>query len=486
MRIKINVQKSEVRSRKSEDRCKSKEISGCRRTVILFSVFCFLSSVFCSQAYSFLWFGGCEKPKAPAQISEPAKQAPLTLEEAYRLALEQSEDVAMKQQELERAQGHLYQALNEVTPEVNFLMTEQIQDAPKKGSSSGGGDSSNTGNLTRRTTPQKRFTLHQPIFSGFKEIAGVEGSNAEKAQKEYEKRRLEDTLLTDLVSAFYAVVQAEKDITTFEETKKTLEDRIGELKSRVNVGRSRESEIQTALSDEKKVEADLVVAKSDAVIARQQLEYYIGRSINGDLADPDDSFEIKDQDYYLDKVDSRPDVKAANEAYILAEKAVVVAQSGLFPSAYLDGDYYTQRVGIQSGIDWDVLLSVNVPIFNGTETIGDIKVAASEREMAKYNFLKTKRLARLDIRNAYEEYNSAKLEEAALKEAADAKKKDYDLQEAEYKHNLVNNLDVLTALKDYQDLSRQLNEAHYTTKNKYWQLKVAVGETMDKKIKEAR
>ena len=393
-------------------------------------------SLFCCLAY---------------RSSSASAVEPLTLKESYLLALKQSEDVAMKQQELEKAQGHLYQALNEVAPNVNFLMTESVQDAPRKGESSSSSDSA-AGNLTRRTTPQKKFTLHQPIFSGFKEIAGIQGSGAEKAQKKYEKKRVEETLLTDVVGVFYAVILAEKDTTTFEETKKTLEDRIAELKERVNIGRSRESEIQTALSDEKKTEAQLIVSKSDAVVARQELEYYIGRAVEGPLADPDAGTpEIKGLDYYLDKIDSRSDVKAANEAYILAEKNVVAAQSGLFPSATLDGDYYTQRVGIQSGIDWDVLLSVNVPVFNGTETIGDIKVAASDREWAKYNFLKVKRLARLDIRKSYEEYRSATLEEAALGDAVAAKRKDYELQSEEYKHNLVNNLDVLTSLKDYQD-----------------------------------
>ena len=161
----------------------------------------------------------------------------------------------------------------------------------------------------------------------------------------------------------------------------------------------------------------------------------------------------------------------------MAEKGVVVAQSGLFPSATLDGNYYTQRVGTQSGIDWDVLLSVNVPVFNGTETIGNIKVAAADRELAKYNFMRIKRLARLDIRRAYEEYRSAKLEEAALREAVKAQKMDYDLQAEDYKSNLVNNLDVLASLKNYQDLSRQLNAAHYAARINYWRLRVAAGET---------
>ena len=471
----------EVRGQRSENGIQKTEIKG-QKIIVFFSVFCLLSSVFCGSAYSFFPFG--QKPKtepkkqevsALTEVAEPA----LTLEQAYRLALKQSEDVAMKEGELGVAQGHVYQALNEVMPDVSFLMTESIQDAPGKGESSGGSEGVSS-NFTRRTTPQKKFTLHQPIFSGFKEIAGIQGSGAEKAQKKYEKIRVEETLLTDVVSAFYSVILAEKDVKTLEETKTNLENRMKDLKERVDLGRSRENELQTALSDKKQVEAELVSARSDAVIARQELEYYIGRPVTGSLADPENSTpDIREIEVYLDKTDLRPDVKAASEAYTLAEKKVTVAQSGLFPSAYLDGNYYTQRVGFQSGIDWDVLLSVNVPVFNGTETIGDIKVAASEKEMAKYSFLKTKRLARLDIYRAYEGYRSAKLEEAALAEAVEAKKKDYELQTEDYKLNLVNNLEVLTSLKNYQDLSRQFNAAHYDTKKKYWQLQVAVGETMD-------
>ncbi|OIO38011.1 MAG: hypothetical protein COT00_03205 [Candidatus Omnitrophica bacterium CG07_land_8_20_14_0_80_50_8] len=453
--------------------------------VIFVSLICgLLSGVFSSAAFSFSFFGHRGKSNAKTEgnvLSQSAESKPLTLEEAYRLTLVQSEDIAIKREELNKAQGRLYQALNEVIPEVSFLMTESIQDAPKEAVA---GSSSLTGNLLRRATPQKKFTLHQPIFSGFKEVAGIQGSNAEKAQKLYERIRLEQTLLTDVVSVFYAVISSEKDIKILEETRQTIEDRIKELEARVVIGRSRESEVQTALSDKMKVEAQLILSRRDVVLARQQLEYFIGRPVEGPLAEPEGANpKVKEPDDYLDRLDSRPDVKAAHEAYLLAEQGVVAAQSGLFPRAYLDGNYYTQRVGTQSGIDWDVLLSVNVPVFNGTETIGTVKAAAAEREIAKYNFFKTKRMGRLEISAAYEEYRSAILEDAALGEAARAKKKDYELQTADYQSNLVSNLDVLTALKDTQDLNRQANAAHTAAKINYWRLKAAVGEVRIKETK---
>ena len=146
---------------------------------------------------------------APALSAEPPEGRSLTFEEAYRLALQTSEDVIIKQKELEKAQGHTYQAIDTVMPEVNFLMTEKIQDAPAKGEASSAGEGVSS-NFTRRTTPQKQFTLHQPIFSGFKEIAGLQGAGAERAQKQYEKRRTEETLLVEVANAYDGVLLPKK------------------------------------------------------------------------------------------------------------------------------------------------------------------------------------------------------------------------------------------------------------------------------------
>ena len=153
-------------------------------------------------------------------------------------------------------------------------------------------------------------------------------------------------------------------------------------------------------------------------------------------------------------------------------------QSGFFPSVKLDGNYYTQRVAPQSGNDWDLLFTVDVPLFDGAQTIGDVKVAASQRESARLDFEKTRRLARLDIKDAYENFKYAQKEERTLKNAAEASKKSYELQSEEYRLNLVNNLDVLDALRQYQVVARTLNLAHYQMKRNFWNLKVAVGETI--------
>ena len=407
--------------------------------------------------------------------SAHAEEEPLTLSEAYTLSLKRSEDIAMKVATLDAAQAHFYQALNTVMPKVNYLITRKEQDA------SGSGDTSSdvASTSTRRVTPEKKFTFSQPIFSGFKEFAAIQASGAEKAQRVFEIERAKELLFLDVVDAFYGVLEAQEDTKILNSIHEALENRIKELTERGKIGRSKDSEGQTAFADLKINEADLEDAKGTETIARQLLEFYIGKEIQGRLLDDNDfKRDVSDIAYYLAKSGYRSDLKASEQAKILAEKNVVVAQSGLFPTVKIDGNYYTQRVGFQSGIDWDVLLTIDIPIFNGTETLGEIKEAAANRETAELQFGKLKRQAELGVKDAFVLFKVSGLQEKALEAAVDASKKNYELNTEDYRHSLVNNLDVMDALKKYQETRQRFNRAHYRMLKNFWRLKVAIGETL--------
>ncbi len=427
-------------------------------------------------AEAFLFWGG-KPPKEETVLSKTdavSDPALLTLKEAYRLALKQSESVAAKSEELNVAQGHFYQALNVVMPKVNFVMTRSEQDVPTEGTLSG---NSVGGTFLKPVTNTRRFTFSQPLFSGFKEFAAIQGAGAEKRQKRNEIKRAKELLFVDVMEAFYNFLQARREVEILESTRQALRDRVEELGERVKLGRSRENEMQTSTAELKVTEAQLLEATRFQAVSRQLLEFYIGYKIDGALTDELIPAEVlaPEEDYLL-KADARSDVRAAADSYFLKQKGVTVAQAGLFPEVTLNGNYYTRREGFQSGVTWDTLVTVDVPIFNGTETVGDIKVAVSEKDKEKYLYLQTKRMARLDIQNAYEEYVSSRAESGAYREASEALQKDYDLQVQDYRTSLVNNLDVLDSLRRYQDTRRTYNATDYNARRNYWKLQAAAGE----------
>ena len=276
--------------------------------------------------------------------------------------------------------------------------------------------------------------------------------------------------------AFYFFLSYQQDLEALYSKQNALMERIAELKKREELGRSRSSEVASAQASLSRLEADMESVKSDQEIAHQLLEFLTGTTIQS----LDDSLNsvaggLKKEDY-LSKVDQRPDVIAAKEAWNIAKKNITVARSGFFPSASVDGNYYTERVGNAGDVKWDVGLKVSVPIFQGGENAGKVMEAHSQEREQELTFNETRRKALLEIENDYTKWQASLRRIEALQKAVEDSEKSYELQKTDYIHNLVNNLEVLQALEDFEQARRDLVAVENESKRFYSNLLVAVGE----------
>lgn len=407
---------------------------------------------------------------------DSATRKTLTLSKAYQLALRKSEKVALSAEEINLAKARFYRSWDYFLPTAHFLLSRTQRDATGTTGSSSGVNS----DLQREVTPESKFTFTQPIFSGFKEIAALQASGADKKQQLLNWQRAKELLFVDVMDAFYAVLQAKKNVKTLSKARALGNDRLKELDERIKIGRSRNTERQTSIADLRLVESDLVQARSLLVISKRLLEFYVGDSLKGViLVDKD----VPNEDFALSEIKGkakvRSDVQAAAQGYIIAQKQVMAARADLFPTISANGNYYTRRVGFQANDDWDFTLQVNVPVFELGKTMGDIKGAVSTRESKRLLWQQSRRLAQLDIKNAYQDLQAMREVEKVLKEAAEASNENYQLISKDYRVNLVNNLEVLDALRRLEDIQIRYNETYYHLKKSYWKFRVALGDILD-------
>ena len=80
------------------------------------------------------------------------------------------------------------------------------------------------------------------------------------------------------------------------------------------------------------------------------------------------------------------------------------------------------------------------------------------------------------VRNALEDWQSARASDEALQSASQASEESYNGLAEEYRASLVNNLEVLDALRRYQNVQRSQNAAHFLERKNYWKLRVALGD----------
>jgi outer membrane protein len=132
-------------------------------------------------------------------------------------------------------------------------------------------------------------------------------------------------------------------------------------------------------------------------------------------------------------------------------------------------------VGSYEENDWDATLTVNVPLFDGLNNVGQLAQARSQANGAELKLSEVKRKALLEIRNAYSKWLSSRLKVEAFDLAAKASEKNYKLQVEDFQKSLVSNLDVLQALEDLQVARRDLIVAQGNAARAYWAVKVSVG-----------
>lgn len=404
-------------------------------------------------------FSTSQPTEAPSIEARKEITNGLTLWECYELALKQSERLAIQQEQIKIAEARFIQSLSGILPRVSFQRTELRE------------------KIDNNSQGESRFIFTQPLFSGFREFAAMAGSKAEKRQRKFELLRAKHTLFIDVVDAFYFFASYQRDMNSLLATKQALTERVNELNKRMELGRSRISEVSSAEASLSRVEADIELVISQKEVARELLEFLTGRTIENVQDTENFATALAPLDVYIEKADQRPDVLAAKEAVEVSERQLTIARADFWPSVSVEGNYYDERIGSSSeGEDWDALLSIDVPIFQGGQTVGEVKEATALKNQQELFYEETRRLAVLNIRNIYTQLQSGMRRTAALQKAFEATERNYKLLGEDYLLNLVNNLEVLRSLEDTYIAQRNFISVESETKRLFWALKVATGD----------
>ncbi|MCX6348517.1 MAG: TolC family protein [Candidatus Aureabacteria bacterium] len=412
------------------------------------------------------WGLGADESDAPpsadvSQAEAAFNNQSLTLADCYGLALKQSELLAVDSERIKEAEAHFLQALGTILPQVSFSREETRQNSS---------DSPSSNNFY-----EQKFVFQQALFTGFKEFAAISASKLEKKQRENERSRAEQLLFTDVSDAFYLLLEERDDLKTLETIKSAFLGRLDELQAREKLGKSRTSEVVSTQTQLYSLEDQIELVRSQEQVARQLLEFLVGRPVE-EITDTDFRYSLKPEPDYLARAALRPDVQAAQFAWKADEKGVTIARSGWLPSISLEGDYYTHRSSQPTDSDWEALLTINVPIFLGTTVFGQVNEAVAIAKESELLFQRAGRLALREIHDSYviaqASFSRVKILETALKSA----ELNYELQTKDYQLNVVNNLDVLTAIQELEDIRRNFTHVSYESKRFFWRLQAAAGE----------
>ena len=423
-------------------------------------------------------------------IADNAKIArALDLQTCFQLTALRDDSLKISKEDVEIARAQMSQSIAALWP--SFTVSNQQQfihyNAPSTGLSFtsfgtpvGGGSA--TGGVTTVTEGQRNYqsqsnvNMNYTIFNGGQNWNNVGASARAVAAKKQTLARDYQTIYQDVAQAFYNVLQFEGDMAVQADLIDALRARVDDLRGRVNLGRSRPSELLQAQTDLANAKVTYESQRGSMNTAMETVAFYTGvPSAKLVLKDTQQFPTVQQLDAYLAHSPSRPDVLAQVETMKQSERQLASAIGQYFPTISAQGDFLASQDPVSNNIDATMTIEASMPIFDGGLIAGQVH---QNHELVRQNRLNIEQLQRTadqDTRTAYANFDAAVSQVIVLREAATLAAKDFEAQVDDYRRGVVSNLDVLTALQDYQTARIQLHNANMTARLDLINLHVAAG-----------
>ena len=390
----------------------------------------------------------------------------LDLDAYFNAALQRSETTAIQLQQIQQAEEVYRQANAALLPTISGDVTYTWQDPLPAGTST------NPSNLSQQHV--SRITATQPLFRGMREYAALRQTKDLLAAQRQDYRQAKLALYKDVIQNFYAILALESDLRNYREEIRLNQEREKDIRARVKIGRSRDSELLNEQSSISTLRATVEQLRGQLRVARQAFAFLSGLDARTALHDshrlPD---SLQPLPTYLADIQSRPDVHAAQQRLVAAAEGIAIARGEHYPSLDLNANYYLERPGYLDNSKWDVQLQLTIPLYAGGSVQSKVRQAGAQRNQAELSQSQVLRQADQEIRSFYQSVEANLSQLRALTRATETAKKSYQAQVRDYQLGLVTNLDVLQALTEYQQNQRSRDHTVFTARSNYLQLLAA-------------
>jgi outer membrane protein TolC len=395
----------------------------------------------------------------------------VTLRQCYEWAKIQSEDLKIRSEDIVQSKARARASLGSALPRLTWDWMETWQEPDGVDALTRKGFSG----FVAKEQVESKFTLEQPLFSGLREFSASSGFKRESARDALRLERANQELFERVAEIFFDVVAFETDRQNTSAAYKLAQDRVKDLNDFLRLGKARKSEVYTANAHAAALKGRLDQIQGGLISSRALLSYLTGHDLSTEaIADdlPSAGFNGK-LDQLIAKASERTDLRAQREDVAAKRLRVRYERGSYWPDADVKGNYYTKRATFLKDIDWDIILSLNVPIYQGGTISANVREAASALRQAMFTLSQMERYVSYSIRKLHGELMAAIEEESSMREAVASARQSYDALRREYELGLVTNLDVLQALDFLREQQSSYDNARLNAKRLLVQLQVA-------------
>jgi outer membrane protein len=405
-------------------------------------------------------------PGAPANAG-----APLSLEEALRLAAESSETIRLANADIARADAVRRQARSFALPQVqgsggyNRTLASEFEDIDLDFGGDGGGEA--LGDLPFGQVNQYRLglTFQQVLWAGGRIAGQVGAATAGVRAAEERLDGIRASLALDVTRAYFDALLADRLVQITVATLEQAEEAYRQTKLAFDVGNQSEFDLLRAQVARDNQEPELVQRRADRDLAYLQLEQLVGLpagatpQLTTGFADfalweqgPKPPPPAERQAWVEAVVEERTPVAQARNLVEAREQLLRSARGERWPNIGLSSDY--GRVAYPgSGVpgwddmrtNWTVGVGFGIPVFTGGRVQARIAEAKSQVDDAEARLDQVRELASLDARDALERLAAADAVWEASAGNVEQAQRAYEIAELRYREGISTQLELSDA-----------------------------------------
>ncbi|MGE3973925.1 MAG: TolC family protein [Bdellovibrionales bacterium] len=394
-----------------------------------------------------------------------AQTRSLTLDESFQLATQKNQSVAIQESTVVRARETKAQARGAVFPSLAAIGDYTRQDIKNLPATS----------TIKEDSTSARLHLNQSLFRGFSEYAAMRSASSLVEQEEFNLKDSKNNLYVTVARSFYQLLIYKSEDEKLKKLLELTDRRVGELRKRTSVGRTRRGDLLTAQSQAASLKSQ--IAANTTLLQQSQAQFEALTNVSSPSLV--DNLSLPEQmpplTQYISKIEDRPDIASSAIQAKRADENVAISKGGHWPRLDLSGNYYLKRTGSLEDVKWDAGLTLTVPLFEGGITQSQVREASQLYYESQKTLELNRESASVELKQLHSTAAQGLEQIKSLKEAVELAEANYREQSKDYRYGLTTNLEVFQSLNSYVDLERNLDKTIYQTKIAIVQLKAASG-----------
>lgn len=412
------------------------------------------------------------------------QKQPLTLQDAVKLALKNSDASKLSDTKVITAENELNVTKNLQYPDVKLsgqymrLTSADVNLKINTGNSNSNPNdtqNNNSPNVNQLLLGQANVSL--PLFSGFKLTNTIKASENMYQAATFNAKNDKEQLSIQVINDFLNLYKATQTITLIEENLKSAQQRVTDFSAMEQNGILARNDLLKAQLQESNIQLSLEEAKKNENILNYRLAVLLklpeGTKI--ETATPDFGLASKQT---TTELITRNDLEALRYQEQASEHQIKVAKGKFYPSLTLTGGYIA--LDLQNALTITNAMNIGIGVSYNLSDIfkakSDIKLTKSKVQELQYAIDMKSDQIKVEIENAKQDYELAMKKYKVYTESETQTIENYRIVKDKYDNGLVDTNDLLEA--DVEQLQAKLNltYAKADISQKYYELLTAQGQ----------